>query len=302
MNKRNLFFILILFLLVSCYSDGKKEVIDFKGPAPATSSISFHEDEAIHVGIASIISPKETFSYYNDLLAFISQKLEMPIHYLQKESYQEINDLLKKEAIDFAFVGAGAYVDAKKNNIARLLVAPVSDHKNKYKAYIIVHKSSGIKTFSDFKGKNFAYTDPLSNTGYNFIVAKIKDMGYNENKFFSKTIFSYGNDLSCELVNKGVMDGASVSSEVYTYLKQNNPEKIKNLKIIEESDYFPTPPVVVPINIDEKKYKLYKNIFLNLHKDPIGKEILEKVNIDYFIDVSDPEYVEVKKLSKRAKE
>lgn len=278
------------------------EIVDFKGPSPATSSISFHEDEAIHVGIASIISPKETFSYYNDLLAFISQKLEMPIHYLQKETYQEINNLLKLGAVDFAFVGTGAYVEAKKNNIAKLLVAPVSNHQNKYQAFIIVHKSSRIRTFIDLKGKNFAYTDPHSNTGFNFIVAKIKDMGLDENKFFSKTIFSYGNDLSCELVNKGVMDGASVSSEVYAYLRQNSPEKIKNLKIIEESGYFPTPPVVVPINIDEKKFKLYKNIFLNLHKDPIGKEILEKVNINYFIDVSDAEYSEVKKLSKKARE
>lgn len=302
MNKINLFFILITFLFSSCFSGDKNEIVDFKGPAPATSSISFHEDEAIHVGIASIISPKETFSYYNDLLAFISQKLEMPIHYLQKESYQEINDLLKLGAVDFAFVGAGAYVEAKKHNIAKLLVAPVSNHQNKYQAFIIVHKSSRIRSFIDLKGKNFAYTDPLSNTGFNFIVAKIKDMGLDENKFFSKTIFSYGNDLSCELVNKGVMDGASVSSEVYAYLKQNSPEKIKNLKIIEESGYFPTPPVVVPINIDEKKFKLYKNIFLNLHKDPIGKKILEKVNINYFIEVPDSEYSEVKKLSKKARE
>jgi phosphonate transport system substrate-binding protein len=302
MNKINIFFIFILFLLTSCFSGDKYEIVDFKGPAPATSSISFHEDEAIHVGIASIISPKETFTFYNDLLAFISQKLEMPIHYLQKESYQEINDLLKIGAVDFAFVGAGAYVEAKKNNIARLLVAPVSNHQNKYKAFIIVHKSSRIRTFMDLKGKNFTYTDPLSNSGFNFIIAKIKDMGLDETKFFSKTIFSYSNDLSCELVNRRVMDGASISSQVYSYLKQNSPEKIKNLKIIEESGYFPTPPVVVPANIDEKKLKLYKNIFLNLHKDPIGKEILEKVNINYFIDVSDSEYSEVKKLSKRAGE
>lgn len=302
MNKTNLFLISLLLLFSSCFSGDKMEIVDFKSPSPATASISFHEDEAIHVGIASIISPKETYSYYNDLLAFISQKLEMPIHYLQKETYQEINDLLKLGAVDFAFVGSGAYVEAKKNNIARLLVAPVTNHKSKYKAYIIVHKSSGIRTFSDLKGKNFAYTDPHSNTGFNFIVAKIKDMGYDKNKYFSKTIFTYGNDLSCELVNKGVMDGASVSSDVYAYLRQNTPEKLKNLKIIEESEYFPTPPVVVPINIDEKKYKLYKNIFLNLHKDHVGKEILQKVNIDYFIDVSDSEYAGVKKISKRAGE
>ncbi|MEZ4907238.1 MAG: PhnD/SsuA/transferrin family substrate-binding protein [Saprospiraceae bacterium] len=125
-------FITILFFS-SCLSDKEKTIVDFNGPSPSTSVISFHQDEAIHVGIASIISPKETFSYYNDLLQYISSQLNMPIHYLQKESYAEVNELLENGAVDFAFIGSGAYIEAHKKGIVKLLVAPViEDVSNKY--------------------------------------------------------------------------------------------------------------------------------------------------------------------------
>ena len=57
--------------------------------APTSTEISFSQDEAISVGIASIISPKESFDYYNELLAYILQKIGMSVHYIQKESYQK---------------------------------------------------------------------------------------------------------------------------------------------------------------------------------------------------------------------
>lgn len=86
-------------------------------------------------------------------------------------------------------------------------------------------------------------------------------MGLNENKYFSKTIFTYSHDLSCELVNRGVMDAASVSSLVFDYLKQKSPAKVKNLKIIEESYEFPSPPVVVSAGLDEKNINYIKIFF-----------------------------------------
>lgn len=298
MPKNYFFFLLIFFLLTSCLSNDKKVIVDFNGPSPTATEISFHQDEAIHVGIASIISPKESFDYYNELLAYISQRIGMSVHYIQKESYQEINDLLTQNIVDFAFIGTGGYVDAKKKKIARLLVAPVSNGKSTFKAFIVVNKYSHIKSFRDLQGKNFAFTDPYSHTGFNFIISKIKKLGLNENKYFSKTIFTYSHDLSCELVNRGVMDAASVSSLVFDYLKQKSPAKVKNLKIIEESYAFPSPPVVVSAGLDEKKYKLYKNIFLNLHKDPTGKAILNKLNIDSYVNIQDSDYNDVRELSK----
>ena len=301
MQKTTFYALFFFFLLTSCISKDKKVIVDFKGPVSTTSRISFHEDAAIHVGIASTMSPKETIDYYNDLMLHISEKIGMPVHYIQKETYQEINELLSQGLIDFAFIGTGGYIEAKKRKIARLLVVPVSNGKNTFRSLIVVNKNSHLRSFSDLVGKNFAYTDPYSISGYLYVVAKMKLLGLDRNKFFSKTIFTFSHDLSCELVNRRVLDAASISSLVYDYLKQKNPDKIKNLKIIEESDEFPAPPVVVSQDIDEKKYILYKSIFLNLHRDPLGKEILKKANIDYFVNIKDSDYNNVIELSKYEK-
>lgn len=291
---------LILISSYSCKSDNKTVVVDFQGPSPSTNSISFHQDQAIHVGIASIMSAKETYNFYNDILHFISEQLEMPIHFIQKESYREINDLLAKGAVDFAFVGSGEYADLNNKNIAKLLVIPVSNRSSKFNSYIIANKKLNVNSFIDLKGKNFAYTDPLSLSGYYYPVWKIKSLGYNEHNFFNKTMLTYGNDISCEMVNKGIIDAAGVSSFIFDYIKSNYPENVRNIKIIDQSKPFTSPPIVVPAKLDNKKVMLYKNIFLNFHKNMIGKEILNNINVDYYIEGNNSDYVEVRKLINEA--
>ena len=63
--------------------------------------------------------------YYNNLLQYISEQIGMPVHYIQKESYKEVNELLAQGAVDFAFICSGAYIEAKKQGTINLLVAPL---------------------------------------------------------------------------------------------------------------------------------------------------------------------------------
>ena len=298
---KNYFVVLLFFLLqASCISDNKKVIVDFNGPAMDSAMISFHHDEAIHVAIAAMTSPKESFVYYNDMLQYISTQIGIPVHYIQKESYKEINDLLRTGLIDFAFIGSGAYIEAKEQKMVRLLAAPVISGSKSSKAYIITNKNSSAKSFDDLKAHSFAFSDPFSNIGYYYPIARLKKMGYNENNFFSKSIFTYGHDLSCQMVNQGIIDAASVHAFIFEYLKKYNPRSVENIKVIESSESFCSPPVVVPKQLDQKRYMLYKKIFLNMQNDPVGKKILERINIDYFAEVADFDYNSVRSVIEKS--
>ena len=68
------------------------------------------------VAVSAMISPKEGFKYYQDLINYVSRKINIPYRIIQKKTYQEVNDMLNQEQVDFAFICSGAYVKEKEKN------------------------------------------------------------------------------------------------------------------------------------------------------------------------------------------
>ncbi|MFN3693751.1 MAG: PhnD/SsuA/transferrin family substrate-binding protein, partial [Ignavibacterium sp.] len=80
-----------------------------------------------------------------------------------------------------------------------------------------------------------------------------------------------------------IVDGATIDGLVFEYLKHFQPEKIAGVKVIHKSRAFGIPPFVVQKNMDSNLKQNLRNIMLNMHNDPEGKELLGKIMIDKFI-------------------
>lgn len=297
---RKIIFYLIFLGLVSCNNSNQNQkdsiIIDFKKQSSEGERFSKNDSiQKLKVAVSAIITPQETFIYYRDLFNYISKELNYEVEFKQRKTYEETNDLIEKNKVDLAFICSLAYVIAKEKNTAELLAMPVFNGKPFYQAYIITHKSSGIENFKQFKGKSFTYTDPLSNTGKLYAEKRIKELGFGLNDFFYKTMYSHAHDASIQLVSKKIVDGATVDGLIFEYLAKFHPEKVKNIKVIEKSEEFGIPPVVVSKNIDPVIKQKLKHIFLNLHKDSIGKQILNKLLIDKFIEGNDANYNSIRK-------
>jgi len=260
--------------------------------------LSFDSQAQLKFGIASMISPEETFILYKDLNDYIAEKLDMRIETVLKEDYSDMNKLIVNNKVDFALVCTGSFFFLKDNEY-ELMVTPMIDGKSTYRSYIIVNNTTGIDELSDLKGKTFAFADRLSNSGS--IYPKdviIKRFGISHEDFFQKTFYTHSHDKSIYLVNKGVIDGAAVDSLVYDYLAETKPEEVKNIRIIHKSPYFPAPSIVASGAIDKKLFDEITQILLKMYQDPKGKKILEDLNIDKFI-VTDPErFEEIRKMQK----
>lgn len=295
MNKFALFFIIIFGS--SCTSPtNRKTVVDFADTVSLEQDTNDVNSKIVYIAIASITSPKETYTYYDDLIKYISEKVGHRIFIKQKKTYEEVNMLLENSEVDFAFICSGAFVNGYSKGKIKLLVAPEIDGKVTYQSYIIAQKKSGINKFDDFRNKSFAFTDPLSNTGRMYPSKKLALLKTNDKDFFSKSIYTYGHDVSIQMVNRGIIDGAAVHSLIFNYIKFYHPERVKNIKIIDRSVEFGMPPVVVPTTLPEKCFKKYQKVFLNIHNDSIGKKILDKLNIDKFVVVDDTIYKSVFQL------
>jgi phosphonate transport system substrate-binding protein len=251
----------------------------------------------VKIGVAAMISPKETVKYYKQMLDYVGAKLGQPVEMVQKENYDETDKMLEKGELTFAFVCSGPYTKDHEKFGAELLVAPQSYGQPFYHAYIIVHKDSPIKDLAGLKGKKFAFTDPKSNTG-KIVPTYMVGKEFNETpeKFFGKTIFTRSHDKSVEAVAKKLVDGASVDSLIYDYAVKKNPTFTSQTKIIRKSPKYAIPPVIVRKDTDPALKAKIKEIFLNMHNDPEGKAILSGIMVDKFIVPKDADYNTVREM------
>ncbi len=259
---------------------------------------SAKNEQSLKIAVAAMISPKETFSFYKEILNYLSEKTSFPIQLVQRETYEEVNTLLKENKLHAAFVCSGAYIEGHDDFGMELLVAPVVHGKPVYYSYIIVPKESSAQTLSDLQGKSFAFTDPMSNTGKlspSYMLAK---MDKEVDLFFSQVTFTYSHDKSIEAVAKKLVDGAAVDSLIWDYMEQSNPLYTSQTRIISKSAPYGIPPVVVPKELESHLKEELRTILLHMDEDPIGREILHKIMIDRFIVVPDANYDAVRAMQK----
>lgn len=252
--------------------------------------------EELKIAIASITSPRETFNYYDEMFKFIEKETGMRVNLIQKKTYEEVNQLAKSNQIDLAFVCSGGYVYGSIDSSFQMLVMPERDEKNKNQAYIITHVNSDVETLDDLQGKKFAFTDPLSTTGKLYPHMKLKEQGVLPCDFFSHTIYTYSHDNSIQLVAKQMVDGASVNSLVFDYLALYTPDRVKNIKIIDRSEWYAMSPIVVSNHVSEQLKDRLKEIFLNMHMHDETRLFLDKILVDKYIQPNDTCFKSVREM------
>lgn len=263
-----------------------------------TGSVARGKDHEKHLRIAvgGMITPKEGLAYYRHFLDYVEEKLGKKIDFVDREDYAEINDMIRNGDLDAAFVCSGPYVDGHRDFGMELLAAPQAYGVTVYYSYIIVAKNSPINSFEALKGKTFAFTDPLSNTGKLFPTYMLAQMNQTPDTFFRKYIFTNAHDKSIKAVAQGVIDGAAVDSLIWEYTNRTNPEFTSKTRIIRKSAPYAIPPLVVSRNLDTKTKEGLRQIFLNTHHDTKGKEILNKMMIDKFVVIDDSAYDSIREM------
>lgn len=255
-------------------------------------------NEVMKIAVSAIISPKKTFIYYSDMLDYISKKIGIPVELVQRDTYEEVNTLVKDRKVSAAFVCSGSYIDGQREFGMELLVAPMAYGKTSYYSYIIVPGNSKAARLEDLKGKKFAFTDPMSNSGKLAPTYMIARIGETPESFFSDIIYTNSHDNSIEAVARNIVDGAAVDSLIWDYANTTDPEFTSKTRVIIKSPPYGIPPVVVPAGMAPELKEKLRHILLNMHLDAEGRSILGKVKIDRFVEIQDSAYDSIREMNR----
>jgi phosphonate transport system substrate-binding protein len=254
------------------------------------------QKNTLKIAVGAIISPTKSLVFYEDIFDYIGEKLGREVEMVQRKTYAEVNFLLEEERIDAAFVCSRPYVEGHRDFGMELLCVPMCFGKTEYCSYFIVHKDSLIQNLEDLRGKVFAFSDPLSNTGMLIPTYTLAIMGERPESFFRRHIFTYSHDNSIRSVAEKLVDGAAVDSLIWEYLKAEDPEWTAQTRIIYRSTPCGIPPVVVSPGIAPQLKEKLRSAFLNMHNDPRGREILKRILIDRFTVIEDSAYNSIRQM------
>lgn len=292
-----IFFLFFLCFLLSCDRQENKPVKISLAVTDQKETVSqIKPSNTLRIAISAIISPKETFILYKELLDYISHKLDAQVELIQRPTYEEVNELVKENKLDLAFVCSGAYIDGHEQFGMEILVAPVAYGEPLYNSYIIVPASSEASSLENLRGKRFAFTDPMSNTGKLSPTYLLAQMNENVDSFFQEAVYTYSHDRSVEMVAHALIDGAAVDSLIWEYMNSTNPELTSKTKIISKSEPYGIPPIVVPSSLDMNIKQKLRALFLDIHNDEEGRRILTKLHIDKFVVLQDSAYDSIRKM------
>lgn len=252
----------------------------------------------LRVAVAAVISPKATFDTYSPILDYLARNLDRPVELLQRPTYAEINELLRTGQADLGFVCGGAFVEGEREQYMELLAVPEINGKTTYQALLIVQAAGSARELGDLRGKRFAFSDPLSNSGRLYIQYRLSQMGETADTFFSDTIYTYSHDNSIRAVADGIVDGATVDSLVFNALVRQEPELGVELKVIERSPGFGIPPVVVHPALDPALKSELQRALLTMHQDAQGQKALAALYVDRFVTLETTAYDDIREMAR----
>ena len=270
---------------------------------PTTEATSQPPDKRVlRMAVAAVNSPRVTLTHYTDLVNYLADHLDMRGELLQGKTYAEINDLVREGNVTLAMVCTNPYVEGKDDFGMEALAVPEVNGEAVYYSYLIVPQDSPAGSLADLRGRTFAFTDPLSNSGRLVIVYQLTLMGETSESYFSRYIFTYSHEHAIKAVADGLVDGAAVDSLIYDYFAATQPERVAGTKVIARYGPFGSNPVVVHPNLDPELKTRIQELLLNADQDPAGQAILSALRIDRFVLPDDAAYDSVREMRRRIRQ
>jgi len=250
-----------------------------------------HSAEPYRIGLTPVLL-EDQVSFLKSWRAYLEQKLGESVQFVQRASYQEITDLLLRGHLDLAWLCGYPYV--LNADRLGLLAIPLYAGQPLYRSYILVwDEDSTARALTDLEGRIFAFSDPLSNSGYLFPQYVLSVLQFRPEQFFRRTFFTWSHRRVIEAVAAGLAEAGAVDGYVWDMLSRQRPDITARTRIVERSPYFGFPPLVTGTQLPSARREKLSELFLTMHEDPEGLDLLERLGLTGFTQGERSDYDDI---------
>jgi phosphonate transport system substrate-binding protein len=239
----------------------------------------------VRIVVSPVWSSHESFEPYEALAQYLGKRLARGVVITQRKTQGEVIDLLTQGSVQAAVLGAGGYLDARARKLPlQALVVPVAHGHSLHRSLILVAANSPLKELSDLRGHSFAFTDADALTGYYDPLAAVGALTEPGHAFFSRTLFTYGDEESMRAVRNGSVDAAAVGSQIFDEELDKSSSWRQSVRVIRTSDAYARGPLVVPTSLSPDLRADLLACLLGMHEHAEGRLLLAAVHLQRFIE------------------
>ncbi|MEH6631503.1 MAG: phosphate/phosphite/phosphonate ABC transporter substrate-binding protein [Halopseudomonas aestusnigri] len=246
-------------------------------------------------------NPDKLLGDIKTICAWLSEQLGVPVNGFVTFDHAAAVEALRNGDADISFMGALPFVLAEAEIGAIPLLSEVYRGTPSYSGRIFVRRDSGIKTLADLKGRDIAFADPISESGYLYPLDLFVKDGLiaspdQADHFFGHKFFAGGYQQAMQAMASGLVDAAGASQYADLLLL---PDQQAEVTWIAESEQIPSHVVIARNGLDADVQARFIKAMLSLNADE-NKHLLSYLyGPDGYVPADIRDYDGVRSTAKR---
>jgi phosphonate transport system substrate-binding protein len=214
--------------------------------AAALALTASAQAQVLKVGLIPSEDSRAMLAQSKDILDALEKNMGMKVQGFVATDYNGVIEALRAKHLDIAYLGPFSYVLATTvTPVEAFVIAETAKAgRTYYHSQIITLKTSGIKDIDDLKGRNFAFVDPASTSGYAFPLAGLLKAGIEPKRDFKNVIFTGAHDANAVAVANGKVDAATIADRILDAAIAKGHIKADQIQVVWRSAPIPESPMV----------------------------------------------------------
>lgn len=207
--------------------------------------------------------------------------LGFPVEFVQRSTYAQVLDLLRAGQVHFAWICGYPYVMRQRE--LRLVAVPQWHGRPLYQSYLLTDAAGQAAELRDLRGRSFAYSDPLSNSGFLYVQHLLRGQAQDPGRFFARSFFTHSHRHVVEAVAEGLADAGAVDGYVWETLAELNPALTARTRVIHKSPDFGFPPIVAAAHVGAELLQSFAIALFDMPAHAAGRSVLADLRLDRFV-------------------
>ena len=263
--------------------------VSFGSQALVLSQESFAPNR-ITLGLVSASQQQEITDYFEPFATYIARKIFAAPgaqgKVLVVSSLPELAKLLDQKSVDFYMESAyPTYIVNQVHGAGRVLLRRWKGGVAEYRSLIVTAKDSGIDRLESLRGKQVAFEDPESTSGYflpkfflqrnGFKLSPVTDTVSQVSPAAITYMFAGTTDKVLDFVLARQVSAGAMSDDDFSLLE---PQKKDRLNVLAQTDFLPRHLVSVRKDLSQEASERLAAILQAMHEDTTGRQILSKMD------------------------
>ncbi len=211
---------------------------------------------------------------------YLQAALGTAVEFVQRGTYGQVMDVLRAGQVQFAWICGYPYVLHRHE--LRLVAVPHWRGRPLYQSYLIADAARPFGDLAALRGRSFAYSDPLSNSGFLYMQHLLRRQGHDPARYFGRSFFTHSHRHVVEAVAAGLADGGAVDGYVWETLAELQPALTGRTRVLQRSHDFGFPPIVAGPQVDARSGGAFAAALAAMPSDPGGRSVLAELRLDRF--------------------